>query len=121
MGEELRRQKDLPYFVHFIRMTDSKVTLSKVAKMVKNKPVLVFSGSGGEVKATAIVPKQFVSENFTAEKWLMEGAQLLNTKGSAPRGKDPKEHFNMKAVRIEDFDSIMDDVIVVVNEFAQNY
>merc|ERR1711874_232774 len=112
-----------PYLVHYLRLPgNDKFSLVKATRMVKNKPVLVFSRIRDEVRATALVPRQFVKGDFNAENWVRCGASVLKADGSSPRGQDPALHYNMKVVKIgdEEEEKIMEHVINIVNNFARN-
>ena len=54
-------QRLQPYLVHYLRLPGTdKFSLSKAAKMVKDKPVLLFARTKNELRATAVVPREYV-------------------------------------------------------------
>merc|ERR1712181_117528 len=92
MGE----QKEQHFFLHSLSLqSNAKFSLAKAAKLVKNKPCLVISESGGEVKGKSVVPAHLVTQNFNAEKWLREVADMVKGQVKAPKGQDSKAHCNM--------------------------
>ena len=105
----LEEQKEQDFFLHSILLqTNAKFSLAKAAKLVKNKPCLVISESGGEVKGKSVVPAHLVTENFDAEKWLMELAEVVKGQVKAPKGQDSKVHCNMLAVKVENKEKLVE-------------
>ena len=108
MVKALEEQNNHNFFLHsLVFQTNAKFSLAKAAKLVKNKPCLVISVTGSEVKGKAVVPVHLVTENFNAEKWLTEVAEVVNGQVKAPRGQDSKMHCNMLAVKVEDKEKLI--------------
>ena len=109
MMRALEEQKEQHFFLHSLFLqTNAKFSLAKAAKLVKNKPCLVISQSGGEVKGKSVVPAHMVSQNFDAEKWLREVAEVVKGQVKAPKGQDSKVHCNMLAVKMEDKEKLLE-------------
>ena len=109
MMKAIEEQKDQPFFLHSLLLqTNAKFSLAKAAKLVKNKPCLVISESGGEVKGKSVVPANLVTEHFDAEKWLGEVAVVVKGEVKAPKGQDGKVHCNMLAVKVEDKEKLVE-------------
>ena len=105
----IEEQKDQPFFLHSLLLqTNAKFSLAKAAKLVKNKPCLVISESGGEVKGKSVVPANLVTEHFDAEKWLGEVAVVVKGEVKAPKGQDGKVHCNMLAVKVENKEKLLE-------------
>ena len=61
MAAAVDQQRLQPYLVHYLRLPgNDKFSLSKAAKMVKDKPVLLFARTRNELRATAVVPREYV-------------------------------------------------------------
>ena len=89
MVKALEEQNNQNFFLHsLVFQTNAKFSLAKAAKLVKNKPCLVISVTGSEVKGKSVVPVHLVTENFNAEKWLTEVAEVVKGQVKAPRGQD---------------------------------
>jgi len=109
MMRALEEQKEQHFFLHSLFLqSNAKFSLAKAAKLVKNKPCLVISQSGGEVKGKSVVPAHLVTQNFDAEKWLREVAEVVKGQAKAPKGQDSKVHCNMLAVKVEDKEKLVE-------------
>lgn len=87
-----------PFILHYISSSAlmEEVPLQKATKLCTDRPILVISMSDNIVKARCCVPKEFQTDDFTAEKWLKELAATFKSQVAAPKGQDPNEVCNMK-------------------------
>jgi len=109
MIKALEEQIEQHFFLHSLSLqSNAKFSLAKAAKLVKNKPCLVISQSGGEVKGKSVVPAHLVTQNFDAEKWLREVAEVVKGQVKAPKGQDSKVHCNMLAVKMEEKEKLVE-------------
>jgi len=113
MKVAIAEQEENPYFCHYLALSGSeKFSLSKAIKMVsKEKPAIIFSKVGGELKGKAVVPKDLVTDKLSAKIWLDVAASNLGAKTSAPRGQDCKVNCNMAGIK-----NIEEDVILELIE-----
>eukprot|EP00092_Neocalanus_flemingeri_P009035 GFUD01009721.1.p1 GENE.GFUD01009721.1~~GFUD01009721.1.p1 ORF type:complete len:799 (+),score=196.05 GFUD01009721.1:226-2397(+) len=110
MKVAIAEQAENPYFCHYLSLPGSeKFSLTKAVKMVaKEKPTIIFSKDGRELKGKAVVPKELVSDTFSAKSWLDVAACSLGAKTSAPRGQNSSINCNMAGIINIEEDVIMD-------------
>jgi len=117
----ISEQEDKQYFCHYITLTGTdKFSLSKAVNLVpKEKPSLIFSKVKGELKAKAVVPKQLVTDSFSAKIWLDVAARRLGAKTSAPKGQDSTVNCNMAGIKNIEEDVILD-ILQNLRLFVEN-
>jgi len=109
------------YFCHYLTLTGTdKFNLTKAVKLVPiGKPAIIFCKVKGELKAKAVVPKQLVTDSFSAKIWLDVAASRLGAKTSAPKGQDSTVNCNMAGIKNIGEDVIFD-VLENVRMYAEN-
>lgn len=76
------------------------VKLQKATRLCPDRPVLVVCQSSGLVKARACVPQHLVTDEFNALIWLQTVAAIFGGQLAPPKGQNPDEVCNMKAVKV---------------------
>lgn len=113
------------YMVHYLRssvMLES-VPLQKATKMCPDIPVIIISYSDNMVKARCCVPKEYLNENFNAQKWLEKTiAAVFKSKIAPPKGQDETLVCNMKARRIhvQNWDSLLAESIKCAKDYIND-
>ncbi|XP_044751595.1 alanine--tRNA ligase, mitochondrial [Coccinella septempunctata] len=114
------------YIIHYLRtsMILENVPLQRATKMCKNIPVMVISYTDNIVQARCCVPKQFCTENFTADKWLKESVvKVFDGYVMNVKGQSEKLVCNMKPkrVNIQDWDFLLKHSMSAAQEFVERY
>ena len=102
MVAALAEQEGRPFFLHSLALEPgTRFSLAKAAKLVaRERPSLILSVQGREVKGKAVVPPSLVTASFTAELWLAEAASRIGAEVAPPRSQAAELHCNMAAARL---------------------
>lgn len=105
MRKELERKPiaDNPFLIHVLQCSGlmETVPLQKATKLCSDRPVIIISHSDVDVRARCCVPKNLVSQDFSAEKWLSAFAETLGGQMMAPqKGQNTSEVAVMKSKRL---------------------
>ena len=112
MVRAIGEQQDQPFFLHTLLLEGKvKYSLAKASKLVKDKSCLILTVSNLEVKGKSVVPPSMASENFDAEKWLKQVAEVLDGQVKAPKGQESKVHCNLLAVKIKRKEDLLSAVL----------
>lgn len=126
MKNVAEKHADSKFIVHFIGCSDlmKNVSLQKATRIVSDdKPIIAISLADEEVKARCCIPKELISENFDAEKWLKSFAEVFKSKVEAPKGQNKLEVCFMKGrkVKAELFNDMLNTAMKNAEQYAHNY
>ena len=111
------------FIVHFLSCADQMKSdsLQKATQHVTDKPVLIISLTEDKVQARCCVPSHLISDNFNAESWLKQVAQVYRAKISTPKGENPKEVCNMKekSVNPKRYEAARLEALTASNDYAK--
>ncbi|XP_058065858.1 alanine--tRNA ligase, mitochondrial [Anopheles bellator] len=111
------------FIVHFLECSIilDDVQLSKATRYCPDRPILVICLTDNQVKARATIPKAFVSDRFTAERWLAQVAHEFRAQTAAPKGQNPAEVCNMKArkVTMSHFETMLENALREAKRYAE--
>ncbi|GAB0090458.1 Alanine--tRNA ligase [Sergentomyia squamirostris] len=114
-----------PFIVHFLSSASlmESVSLKKATSLCPDRPILVISLTGGEIKARSCVPEKFVSKDFNAELWLQKVAQVFKSTCAAPKFQDAQIVCNMKGKKIKfsAVDSQLETALTFARDFASKF
>jgi alanyl-tRNA synthetase len=123
MNTLLEQQEHSTHIVHFLETSPlmESVPLQKATKCCPNHPVLVLSLTDGVIKGRCCIPKQLITDSFTAEKWLRVMGNVFGAQIAPPKGQNAAEVCNMKAKKVNysDFEEHLEIAINKANEFAE--
>uniref|UniRef100_A0A1A9VIR7 alanine--tRNA ligase n=1 Tax=Glossina austeni TaxID=7395 RepID=A0A1A9VIR7_GLOAU len=88
------------FILHYISssaLMEEDVPLQKATRLCRDRPILVIAMTNDLVKARCC---KFLSENFNAEKWLLEFSAVFKGEIWAGQGQNMREVCNMRGKRI---------------------
>lgn len=101
----LEEGKEQPFIVHFFdNSASTKVNLSKITKICKEKPILLLVKSQDGLLGRAVIPVSMANDSFNAFSWMESVSSALKSRSFAPRGQDRRLICNMAAVPFKSFD-----------------
>ncbi|XP_055913657.1 alanine--tRNA ligase, mitochondrial [Eupeodes corollae] len=112
-----------PFIIHYLSSSAllEEVPLQKATQLCTDRPILVVSMCDGIVKARCCVPKEFVTNNFNAQKWLQLFASIFEAQLTAPKGQNSNEVCTMKGKKVSlEFDEKLEVAINKCREYAAN-
>lgn len=125
MMDVVENSASYSHIIHFLSCSDlmKSVSLQKATRYIQDRPVLILSLTDEMIKARCCVPKNFVTDNFNAEKWLQSVSEVLKAQQSPPKGQNPAEVCNMKGKKItrESFDDLLNQAIIAADDFALKF
>lgn len=95
--------------------------LQRATKLCSDRPLIVACLTDGCVRARCAVPKQLVTAEFGAEKWLQTFATALDGRiADAQMGQNSNEIAVMKARKLQadDYNRLIADAVREAEEFA---
>ncbi len=100
MEKVMRDTVDEAFVTHLFDISDStKVLLSRVTKVCRDKPILVVAQTEDGIYGRSQVPSQLVTSDFDASTWLETVSRPLSVKASPPRGQDGKKVCNFHIIK----------------------
>lgn len=117
-----KENEENPFIIHYLACADlmKSVSIQKATKFITDKPVMILSLTDDEIKARCVVPKELISENFDAKKWLSIVGECFKSKVEQPKGQNPLEVCFMKGrkIRKESFSNDLENAINEAEKFA---
>lgn len=99
---------------------ETKLNLSKLTNLVKDKPVLVVAvNQSGQLSARAVVPSSYPTGS--ARDWLvtsLQGVEGAEESVGCPRGQDPRLVANLKPVDVAEARELMDRAVWAGDVYA---
>lgn len=129
---EMRKELELkpvtthPFLVHVMRCSGlaETIPLQKATKLCTDRPVIIISHSDGNVRARCCVPKDLVSPDFSAEKWLTVFVETLDGQMAATqKGQINSEVAMMKSKRLREemANEQLAEALKLANIYAQEH
>ena len=121
MKSVLKKNTKESHIIHYLSCSDlmKSVSLQKATRYVEDRPVLILSVTEDMIKARCCIPKKFITQEFNAEKWLMQVSSVFKGQLSPPKGQNPEEVCNMKPRKIKA--SIVDEQISKAISIAKKF
>lgn len=112
-----------PFVVHFLTCATllKSVTLQKATQHCTDRPIIVLSSTDNQIQARCCVPRDFVTDKFSAHLWLSTIAKAFETEVCQSINElsiDEVCHIKPKELTSVVFDDMLELAMLEANKFA---